>query len=103
MSVYVDPLMSCRKWPQWRWTKACHLYSDTLEELHDFAAKLGLKREWFQDDRLPHYDLTPNKRIEAIQNGAIEHTREDAVNMWRKMGWSRLSRPYTTAQKGGAK
>jgi hypothetical protein len=51
----------------------CHLTADTLEELHAFAAKLGMKREWFQDkvDR-PHYDLTPGKRLQAIRLGAVE-------------------------------
>jgi hypothetical protein len=31
-----------------------------------------LKREWFQErEKLPHYDLTRNKRREAIKLGAI--------------------------------
>lgn len=28
---------------------SAHLTADTLDELHAFAARLGLKREWFQD------------------------------------------------------
>jgi len=28
------------------------MFADTLEELHEFAQKIGMKREWFQDKRL---------------------------------------------------
>jgi hypothetical protein len=50
---------------------SCHLTATTLEELHEFAAKLGLKREWFQEHRLiSHYDLTPSKRALALRLGA---------------------------------
>lgn len=30
-----------------------HLTADTLDELHAFAARLGLKRVWFQDKYVP--------------------------------------------------
>jgi hypothetical protein len=43
----------------------------TLGELHTFARKLGLQREWFQDSLIaPHYDLTPIRRIRALELGA---------------------------------
>jgi len=51
--------------------KMCHMYADTIEELHKMADTIGLKREWFQDKkRVPHYDVTLSKRALAIQNGA---------------------------------
>lgn len=52
----------------------CHLWTDGgVEELHAFAAKIGLKRSWFQDrPRFPHYDLVPSKRALAIALGAKE-------------------------------
>jgi len=28
----------------------CHLTADTKDELHEFAARIGLRRSWFQDD-----------------------------------------------------
>lgn len=69
MSVYVDPL---RDWG-WRLGPSCHLIADTLEELHSFAARLGLKRSWFQDKASgPHYDLTASKRSLAVRLGALE-------------------------------
>jgi len=57
----------------WRYRQSCHLFSDdNLPELHAFAHKLGLRREWFQDRDLPHYDLTARKRAAALLAGAVE-------------------------------
>lgn len=46
-------------------TDGIHLVSDSsLAELHKFARKMGLKREWFQDHKkYPHYDLTTKKAL----------------------------------------
>lgn len=86
MAIYVDPLMSCRDKRYWKWDKACHLFADNLEELHAFAAGLGLKREWFQDHpRLAHYDLTSSKRKLAVQQGAVELDTRQAVYKWREL------------------
>lgn len=82
MSVYVDALMSCTPNKNWKWNKACHLFADTIEELHVFAKRIGLKRSWFQNGRrLKHYDLTPNMRKKAIACNAVESTREKIVLM----------------------
>lgn len=51
-----------------------HLISDrSLDELHLFASKIGLKREWFQDKPgQPHYDLTTARmRFKAEMSGAV--------------------------------
>ena len=72
MSVYVDPMSKCIRSKKWRYDSACHLIGDTAAELHAFAASLGLKRTWFQNSLLPHYDLTRNKRRQAVKLGAIE-------------------------------
>ena len=77
MSVYVDKLFDTtwadrRKWP---YARSCHLTADTPEELHAFAAKLGLRRAWYQERprfALCHYDLTASKRALAVKFGAIE-------------------------------
>jgi hypothetical protein len=57
--------------------KWCHLFADTDDELHAFAARLGLKRSYAQSmnhvyQRFHHYDLTPNKRMQAVRLGAVE-------------------------------
>lgn len=75
MGVYVDQLLPCIPNKNWRYSKSCHLIADTLEELHDFAQQLGLRRAWFQNKILPHYDLTGNKRKQALKLGAIEISR----------------------------
>jgi hypothetical protein len=44
------------------------------EELHAFAKKIGLKREWFQPwpkASIDHYDLTASRR-----KAAVEHWKE---------------------------
>lgn len=90
MAVYVDPIMTCLPNPRWKWDKSCHLIADSLDELHGFAKRLGLRYEWFQRDKanggsstLPHYDLTVGKRAEAVRIGAIELTREQMVERIR--------------------
>ncbi len=71
-SVYVDSLRPCTPSKKWRYTQSCHLVSDSLEALHAFAERIGLKRCWFENHKLmPHYDLTPGKRAEAIAAGAL--------------------------------
>lgn len=84
MSIYVDPLIGTQPYhksanERWNWRQSCHMFADTHEELHAFAAKLGLRRAWFQSNPNPlrcHYDLTANKRLQAIRLGAIEITHQ---------------------------
>ena len=67
MSVFVDEAV----WP-WRGKLWCHMSADSMEELHEFANRLGLKRSWFQDaGGIPHYDLTESKRRQALAMGAV--------------------------------
>jgi hypothetical protein len=54
-----------------RWA---HMMADTDDELHAMAARIGLKREWFQGD---HYDLTPSRHKRAVAAGAkVVRTRD---------------------------
>jgi len=59
--------------------KMCHMIADTEEELHEMAARIGLKREWFQDTSRPHYDVSKSRRKLATENGAVEITTEELV------------------------
>ncbi len=62
--ILVDPAI----W-RWRGRRWAHLVSDTShEELHAFAARLGLRRIWFQGD---HYDIPADLREEALKLGAV--------------------------------
>ncbi len=81
MTVYVDdariPARVGRVYGRWS-----HLTADTRDELHQFAAALGLRRTWFQTCKRSsacqpaqrcvhwHYDVTDAKRSEAIAAGA---------------------------------
>jgi hypothetical protein len=79
MAVMVDPL---REYPDARlpFRHWCHLASDAgFEELHAFAARLGIPRRAFQGD---HYDLPPHLRERAVALGAEEvSTRELTARM----------------------
>jgi Protein of unknown function (DUF4031) len=79
MALLVDPL---REYPhlRLRFKHWCHLVSDAgFDELHAFAAELGIPRERFQGD---HYDLPPHLRERAVALGALEvSTRELALRM----------------------
>lgn len=84
MSVYVDPIAPCICCEQWNYDFACHLIGDTAAELHAFASSIGLKRAWFQDGRLAHYDLAVNKRREAVKLGAIQLDAKTFIQKARK-------------------
>lgn len=88
MTVYVDELVrfpttiACFK------AGSCHMTADTLEELHAMAAKILLRREWFQDHRIaPHYDLTASKRAAALVAGCVfKPAKEQALERRAKRG-----------------
>lgn len=70
MTVYVDQFPNSG-WG--KWNGGGHMLGTDLEELHRFAAQLGLKAGWFQDHtRFAHYDLTRSKRVRAVSLGAVE-------------------------------
>jgi len=74
MAVLVDEL---REYPHVRFRVKhwCHMVSDdSFEELHAFAAALGIPRSRFQRD---HYDLHPELRADAVTRGAQEVTIHD--------------------------
>lgn len=74
MSVYVDNQKN-----KYGYMKMCHMIADNLSELHDMADKIGIQRKWFQNHRIPHYDICLAKRKLAIKNGAIEITTRDII------------------------
>lgn len=69
MTVYVDRFVVI---VPAKWIGGGHLLTSDLDELHDFAKRIGLQRRWFQDKTFPHYDVTSNRRLIAIRNGAVE-------------------------------
>jgi Protein of unknown function (DUF4031) len=77
LSVYVDNAFAVGGWG--RWSGGGHLQADTLYELHEFAERIGLRREWFQSKpgrpENDHYDLTRAGRELALEFGAIDEDR----------------------------
>ena len=76
VAVLVDEAV----WP-WRGARWAHLVSDeSVAELHDFAARLGLRRMSFQGD---HYDIPAEIRDRALRLGARSVGGRDLVRSLR--------------------
>lgn len=91
MSVYVGPLRTLlpsehRGYPH---DTACHLMADSDDELEAFARKLKCRRSWRHGD---HYDLTRNKRLQAVAKGAIEVSDRDLVVLRKSLDAARDAR-----------
>jgi Protein of unknown function (DUF4031) len=73
MAILLDSFYNGARGPShYRHQRCGHLVSDrSLEELHEFASELGLRREWFQMKSIPHYDLTGEVYELALERGAI--------------------------------
>jgi hypothetical protein len=75
----------------WRGRRWAHLVSDqSFDELHRFAAALGLERAWFQGD---HYDVPAEVRDEAIRRGAEPVSARELVLRLRGAGLRDSARP----------
>jgi hypothetical protein len=73
MTILVDDLRDYET--PLRYKTWCHMVSTVgADELHAFAARLGLKRAWSQERpraSAHHYDLVPSKRALALRLGAV--------------------------------
>ncbi|MFE2096736.1 MULTISPECIES: DUF4031 domain-containing protein [unclassified Streptomyces] len=83
MTLYIDP-------PSWpghgrMWS---HLVSDvSFQELHVFAAELGVPRRAFERD---HYDIPSHRYADAVAAGAVEIGSKELV---RRITAAGLRRP----------
>jgi hypothetical protein len=83
MAVYVDAAI-------WHWAgrRWCHLLADDIDQLHRFAALLGIRRSSFQGppkSATPHYDLTAFERSRALALGALACDRQEIVMLKRRL------------------
>ena len=79
--VYVDDAI----W-SWHGLKWCHLLADDIDELHGFAARLGISCASYQGPpktTAPHYDLTGFERARALALGAKSCSRQEIVAVFR--------------------
>ena len=93
MAVYVDDAFAAGEWGFF--TGGGHLQADSVGELHAFAARLGLRRAWFQTrpsrPEHDHYDLTREGRERAIAMGAIAEPWRAATRRRRALRAARLA------------
>jgi Protein of unknown function (DUF4031) len=97
--VYVDAAV----W-HWQGLKWAHLLADDIDELHRFAARLGIHRASYQGPprtSVPHYDLTPYERHRAIALGAMACSREEIVAIVRRTRWLGRERNAADARSRG--
>lgn len=72
MTVYVDDVRH-----RFGRMIMCHLWADSLDELHAAAAAIGIARRWFQDPvTMPkvswaHYDISLTMKAKALARGAV--------------------------------
>ncbi|MCW2804930.1 MAG: hypothetical protein QOF52_1902 [Propionibacteriaceae bacterium] len=82
MTVYIDS-------PDWPghgrlWA---HMVSDTsYDELHDFAAALGIPPRAFERD---HYDVIADRHSQALDAGAVLVTSREIVALLHRSGLRR--------------
>ncbi len=97
MTVYLDDWRQpARLGPvEDRWS---HLVADSDEELHAFAARLGMERAWFQHKvhrpHHAHYDVPERSRRAALGLGAVAVT-------WRQLGRMMRERRGSPAPSAG--
>lgn len=84
-SIFVSPVrkMKCST------VECCHLFvlPGCTDDLHGFAAELGLRGIWCQPMcGMPTYFLTPRRRARAVDFGAVEVSSSDlraVLRLWR--------------------
>jgi hypothetical protein len=78
----------CKPGPGWRCNEVCRLFVNPetdLQVLHDFAARIDMRPEWFQaEDVVPHYRMNRRRRKAAVAAGAVELHRDRVLNTLRK-------------------
>jgi hypothetical protein len=85
LTILVDPAI----WP-FRDRLWAHLVSDeSYDELHAFAARLGIPRRAFQGD---HYDVPEPLRDLAIELGAHPVSGRELITRLRASGLRRVRR-----------
>jgi hypothetical protein len=94
MTVYIDrPIWSGHG----RWWS--HLISDvSFDELHAFAAELGLPRRSFDRD---HYDVPSARYADAVRAGAVEVGSKELLRRLRAAGLRRPRHIRRPRRPGG--
>ena len=84
MTIYVDQMIDNLWKIHSKHVKNCHMWSDNnIQELFDFAERIGLKKSWIQKSRIGwvHFDLVNKYREKAISHGAIAVSNRETGKM----------------------
>lgn len=96
MVILIDHMRDVPRGKGWPFRRAAHMVSTkSFAELHEFAAELGLKREWFQGD---HYDISTQYHRYARDKGAEEVSSRELVKRMKK-STARLSKKLAQEQE----
>jgi len=79
--IYVSPMHVSLRSKRWPYRHHCYLIADSIEELHSFACKIGLHKNWFQGN---HYDLTFGMKAAACPCGAKEISNRELIKKLRQ-------------------
>ena len=93
MTVYVDDVRH-----RFGRLVMCHMWADTVDELHAMASSLGLRRSWFQQTpkaSWEHYDVSLAVKARAIAAGAVLTDKYGPVEHTSRL---RLSHPDETVR-----
>lgn len=67
------------------YTDGTHLVCRNIEKLHEFAQSIELQKEWFQDHRYKHYDLTTKRmKDKANKKGAVLVSSKELINILKQ-------------------
>jgi hypothetical protein len=80
MSVYVDGERN-----RFGRMIMCHMFADSLAELHAMAQAIGMDRGWFQPLSFPHYDVSLSRRERAVALGAVEVDRREGCAIRKRV------------------
>lgn len=80
VAVYVDDMKA-----NFRGYVMCHMIADTTEELLAMADRIGAAHKYIQIPGTPkeHFDIPLERRAVAVEHGAIEITRREAIHIVR--------------------
>lgn len=91
MAVYVDEIQEhaldrVKPAAQKHGRLWAHLTADSRDELIRFGVRIGLSPKYLQisSSGLLHFDLTPSKRILAIQKGALPITSKEMIEKHKR-------------------
>jgi secreted PhoX family phosphatase len=105
MTVYVDDAYihaAVTNHGYTHYSRWCHLMADTVEELVEFGAAIGLRPEWLQVKRSGvHFDLTDAKRRQAVRAGAVEISVRS--EQWVKVAQIARAQAAQAAQSAGVR